>query len=86
MTEFSGRARGRKRQASFLVRFWWESREAPDQEPVWRGYLRSLHTHEEHYVGDPDALGERIKRLAIDELGHREAVPENLERRKKSAP
>jgi hypothetical protein len=43
---------------SWLVRFWEEPREDPQEAPVVRCFIRDLRTGEERYVNDPRELGE----------------------------
>lgn len=42
---------------SWLVRFWEEPREDPQETPVVRCFIRDLRTGEERYVNDPRELG-----------------------------
>jgi hypothetical protein len=47
---------------SWLVRCWEEPREAAQEEPVLRCYIRDLRTGEEHYLNDPRRVGELMLR------------------------
>ena len=58
------------RSTSFLLRFWKEPRE-DGGSPVLRCYLRNLQTGEEHYVGDPKVIFDRI---LVEELAEEVAA------------
>jgi len=47
---------------SWLVRCWEEPREAAQEDPVYRCYMRDLRTGEEHYLKDPRGVGELMLR------------------------
>ena len=53
---------GKRRTASFLVRFWSEPGGAV------RCYLRNLRTGDEQYLGDVDQLAARLEHSASGEL------------------
>lgn len=63
-------ARGDRAAGSFLVRVWYESREIAEKEPSFRAYIRNLQTGEEHFVGDPDRVGERLVRQIVHDVGN----------------
>lgn len=45
---------------SFLVRVWYEAREAAGGPPTFRGYIRNLLTGEERFIRDPATVSEEI--------------------------
>lgn len=47
---------------AWLVRCWEEPREAPQEDPVFRCFIRDLRTGEEHYLNDPRQIGELMFR------------------------
>jgi len=51
-----------RNSGSFLVRVWYEAREASGEEPSFRGYIRNLQTGEERFVRDPKTVSEQIVR------------------------
>lgn len=51
-----------KDSTSFLMRFWWERRDAEEDRPVLRGMLRNLRTGEEQLVGSLRQLDEHMQR------------------------
>ncbi len=59
--------------ATYLVRFWLESREKAGETAPFRGYARDLRSGEERYYGDPRRFAEHVlrrlqaQRQAIDE-------------------
>ena len=53
---------GRRREVSYLVRFWLEPREQEGETAPFRGYSRDLRTGEEQYFRDPRRLAETILR------------------------
>lgn len=49
---------------AWLVRCWEEPREAAQEDPVFRCFIRDLRTGEEHYLNDPRQVGELMLRHA----------------------
>lgn len=47
---------------AWLVRCWEEPQEAPQEDPVFRCFIRDLSTGEEHYLNDPRQVGELMLR------------------------
>ncbi len=45
---------------SFLIRVWYEAREAAGGPPAFRGYIRNLLTGEERFIRDPATVSEQI--------------------------
>ena len=63
-----------KSSSSFLLRIWVEPREDEDSDQVFRAYLRNLHTGEEQFVREPDALvdelrGQALRDQVVEEAG-----------------
>jgi hypothetical protein len=61
-TKTSQRTSREHPSGSFLVRIWAEPREAEDEAPRVRVFLRTLKTGEETYLGDLDQLGDTVLR------------------------
>ena len=55
-----------RRAVSFLLRFWFEPREAEHAASPLRGYIRHLQTGEEHYVSDLEQMAEYVLRQLRD--------------------
>ncbi|HBL26478.1 MAG TPA: hypothetical protein DD490_06555 [Acidobacteria bacterium] len=51
--------RPRNASGSFLVRFWVESADSGEQ--VLRGCVKNLKTGKEHYVADPERIGDLVR-------------------------
>lgn len=64
---------------SFLVRVWYEAREASGKEPSFRCYIRNLQTGEERFVRDPETVSQQIVRqVKVDHAtaeGRRQTAP-----------
>jgi len=61
--EMAGRQtkRSRSQSGSFLVRFWVEPAAGPGEHAI-RGCIKNLQTGEEHYLKDPDKIGDLVLR------------------------
>lgn len=71
------RAAGRP-LASFLVRCWFEPRDADDKEPVLRGYLRNLKSGEETYLSDLKVVEQQILASLLDDEARRRREVETV--------
>ena len=38
-----------RHDASFIIRIWWERRETPQAEPLWRGYIQHVQSNQAIY-------------------------------------
>lgn len=56
---------------SFLVRFWVEPSDTPGDQ-VLRGCIKNLQTGKEHYVSDPEKIGDLVRGHLSDRDKERE--------------
>jgi hypothetical protein len=50
------------RTHKFIVCIWWEPRELPSADPIWRGYIQSVATEQRTYFGDLASLTRILER------------------------